>query len=90
MENQFKELANKLEEAGFVVYCGKTGHQYILAGTHEENFDDIKLIQNGIMITCDSKWEIGTTWPGQVGQEFELPDFESTLSKAIELLNSRK
>lgn len=90
MENQFKELVDKLIEAGFVAYCGRTGHQYILAGTHEENANGIKLIQNGIMITCEPKWEIGTTWPGQVGQEFELIDFESTLKKAIELLNSKR
>lgn len=86
----FKELADKLKEAGFVAYCGKTGHQYILAGTHAEDANGIRVIQNGIMITCEPTWEIGTTWPGQVGQEFQLPDFESTLKKAIELLTSKR
>lgn len=90
MEDQFKELTARLQMAGFIAYCGVTGHLYVLAGTHEEDCDGIKLIQNVIMITCEPNWEIGTTWPGQIGHEFVLPNFESTLEKAMELLTFKK
>lgn len=90
MEKQFQELTDKLIEAGFVAYMRAKGHLYVVAGTHEENCHDIKLLQNAIMITCEPTWEIGTTWPGQVGQEFHPADFDSTLKKAIELLTDRR
>lgn len=90
MESQFQELTTKLIEAGFVAYLRATEYLYVIAGTHEDNYLDIKLLQNAIMIVCDPVWEIRTTWPGQVGEEFYPQSFDSTLEKAIELLNSRK
>lgn len=90
MEKQFQELTAKLIEAGFIAYMRTTGHLYVVAGTHEENCHDIKLLQNAIMITCEPTWEIRTTWSCQVGQEFHPSDFDLTLNKAMELLTERR
>lgn len=92
MNEQFEKLTNELKKAGFVAYCRESpsGHAFIIAGTHELNDLNIKLLQNAIMITCDPTWEVRASWPGQVGQEFQEKDFDSALTKAISLLNSKK
>lgn len=92
MENQsFEELTSKLIEAGFIAFwrMSPSGHPYVIAGTHQVG-DDIKCIQNAIMITHDPNWVVDTTWPWQGDQEFVEKDFESVLAQAIAQLTSRK
>lgn len=91
MEKQFQELTDKIIAAGFVAIwrTSPSGHPYVLAGTHQTD-DGINCIHNGIMITHDPDWVVGTTWPGQIGREYMEKDFESTLTQAIAQLNSKK